>query len=160
VPVRPSGLRGRIVGAIRWIRRPELGLLGQGIRYAMVGATVALISLTGTLVLAEAVGLPYEAAFAISYAVAIVTHFTLQRLFVWVHHEGFALPIHHQLVRYLPLTLTNYAIVAVAIAVLPHALGIRTPIVYVGATVVITVASFLLLRHGIFHAPAQEREQE
>lgn len=157
MPAQATSLRGRIVAAIAWIRRPELGLLGQGIRYAMVGATVAVMSLTGTIILAEVVGLPYELAFAISYTIAVTTHFTLQRLFVWVHHEGFALPIHRQLVRYLPVTLTNYGVVAAAIAVLPHLLGISTLIVYVGATVAITLVSFVLLRQRIFHAPSPEQ---
>jgi putative flippase GtrA len=151
-------VRRYITSAIVWIRRPELGVLGQGIRYAIAGATVALVSLTGTIVLAEGAGLAYEAAFAIAYTAAVVTHFSLQRYFVWSHHEKFALALHHQLMRYLPITLANYGVVALALAVLPHALHVSSLPVYLVATALITVASFLLLRANVFHPQRSSEE--
>lgn len=154
----PRGVIGRINAAFVWIRRPELGLLGQGIRYAIAGATVAFVSIVGTLVLAEGAGLAYEAAFAIAYAAAVVTHFTLQRYFVWSHHEEYALPLHLQLVRYLPIAAVNYGAVAIAIAVLPHALHVRTGEAYIGATLSMTVISFLLFRTTVFHAEDSPEE--
>jgi putative flippase GtrA len=147
-----KGVRWWITAAIVWIRRPELGVLGQGIRYAIAGMTVACVSMTGTIVLAEVVGLAYEAAFAIAYTTALVTHFSLQRYFVWSHHEAFALLLHLQLVRYLPIALANYGVVAIALAVLPGALGVASLPVYVIATLSVTVLSFLLLRTSVFHA--------
>jgi putative flippase GtrA len=144
--------RQRIVAVIVWIRRPELGILGQGIRYGIAGATVALVSLGGTIALAQGFGLPFEAAFAIGYTLALITHFTLQRFFVWSHHEEFALPVHQQLVRYLPVALSNYGIVALAIAVLPRALGISSLVVYVVTLLLVTLLSFLILRSRVFHA--------
>jgi putative flippase GtrA len=134
------------------MRRPELGVLGQGIRYALAGATVALVSLTATIVLAQGFGLAFEAAFGVGYALALVTHFTLQRFFVWSHGEQFALPIHHQLGRYLPVALSNYGLVAVAIAVLPRALGTSSLLVYLAATGLVTALSFVIFRSRVFHA--------
>ena len=116
----PAAARERLAAAVRWIRSPDLGVIGQGMRFALAGVTTAVVSLVTTITLAEGVGLAFEAAFAIGYAVAVTTHFTLQRVFVWMHREAFALPIHLQLVRYVPIALGNYGVVAVAIAVLPH----------------------------------------
>ena len=108
--------------------------------------------LTATVVLAKGFGLPFEAAFGIGYALALITHFTLQRFFVWSHHEEFALPIHHQLGRYLPVALSNYGLVALAIAVLPRALGTSSLVAYLAATAFMTVVSFLIFRSRVFHA--------
>jgi putative flippase GtrA len=153
-----KGVRGRIVAAVVWIRRPELGLLGQGIRYAIAGATVASVSLAGTIVLAEGAGFAYEVAFAIAYSAAVVTHFILQRYFVWSHHEEYALPLHLQLVRYLPIAATNYGIVAGALALLPHALHTSSLHVYLVSTVSMTAISFLLFRTSVFHAQGGAEE--
>ena len=65
-------------------------------RFALSGGTVALVYLATTTVLASVVGLPFQAALAIGFCVGLVVHFTLQRLFVWTHHEEFALPLGHQ----------------------------------------------------------------
>jgi len=159
-PASQRGLREKVVAAIAWIRRPELGLRGQAIRYALAGATVAFVSITGTLVLAEAVGLAYEAAFGIAYAAAVVTHFTLQRYFVWSHHEDFALPLHFQIVRYLPIAAFNYGVVAVAIAILPHALHTQSRVVYLASTVSMTAISFVLFRSSVFHAQEPESGEQ
>jgi putative flippase GtrA len=145
-------MRGQITAALVWIRRPEHGLLGQGIRYGIAGATVALVSLGGTIGLAEGVGLPYEAAFGIAFTTAVITHFSLQRYFVWSHHEDFALPVHLQVARYLPIALANYGLVAIALAVLPRALDVSSLPVFLTATLLTTLLCFLLFRTSVFHA--------
>ena len=71
-------------------------MLGQGVRYGLAGATVAVVYLSTTTVLAEVVGLPFQIALAIGFCVALVLHFTLQRLFVWKHEDEFAPRLHHQ----------------------------------------------------------------
>ena len=151
--------RERLAAAVAWIRSPDLGVIGQGMRFALAGVTTAVVSLVTTITLAEGVGLPFEAAFAIGYAIAVMTHFTLQRVFVWMHREAFALPIHLQLVRYVPIALSNYGVVALAIAILPRLLGVAALFVYLGATLVVTLVSFLLFRTRVFHAdtPAEGR---
>jgi putative flippase GtrA len=153
-----TATRHRLALGVAWIRSPELGLIGQGVRFAIAGATAAVVSLGLTITLAQGVGLPFEAAFAIGYFIAVMTHFTLQRVFVWSHSEAFALQIHHQVVRYIPIALCNYGTVALALALLPHALGVSSLVVYLGATAVVTVVSFLLFRTNVFHAqePGEE----
>ena len=148
----PKTAGDRVLALIHWLRRPELGIFGQGMRYAIAGGTVALVSLTTTLVLAEGFGLAFELAFVIGYTIALITHFSLQRFFVWSYHEDFALPLRHQLARYLPIALTNYALVAGSIAILPRALGTSKLVVYLCALLLLTGATFLIFRAGVFHA--------
>jgi len=82
----------------------------------------------------------------------VLTHFTLQRYFVWSHHEEFALPLHFQIVRYLPIAAFNYGVVAIAIAILPHALHTQSRVVYLASTLSMTAISFALFRTSVFHA--------
>jgi putative flippase GtrA len=128
-----------------------IGLLGRVVRFAIAGGTVAGVYLLVTLVLAKVAGLPFQAALAIGFAAALSTHFTLQRLFVWVHHAEFALPLRAQASRYLAISLTQYGITAAATGLLPGALGVATEVVYVTTTVLITVINFTLFRTRVFH---------
>jgi putative flippase GtrA len=137
---------------VRTLRSPESGLVGQGLRYAIAGATVAIINLATTLVLADVVGLPFQAALAIGFACAITAHFTLQRTFVWIHHSEFALALHHQALRYLLNAGTQYGLTALSTALLPSLLGAATEAVYLATLALLVGANFLIFRHGIFHA--------
>src|ERR1700683_4381195 len=49
-PTRP------VLSAARRLRSPSAGLLGQGVRFGLAGATVALVYLATTLLLADLVG--------------------------------------------------------------------------------------------------------
>jgi putative flippase GtrA len=146
--------------AVARIRSPEFGVIGQGMRFVAAGGTAALISLAATITLAEVVGLPFEVAFVLGYSAAVSAHFTLQRVFVWRHHGEFALPIHQQLIRYVPIALTNYGVVALAIALLPNLLRVAPLPVYLAATAAMTVLSFLLLRTRVFHPDEVAGERE
>lgn len=126
--------------------------LGQGTRFAIAGACVAGVYFVATLTLANVVGLHFQLALAIGLVIAIVTHFLAQRLFVYRHEDGFELPVEHQAGRYLAVTLVQYALSALSTAVLPRALGLRTDVVYVGTTVLLTLLTFLVLRRRVFHA--------
>jgi len=137
---------------IRTLRAPESGLLGQGVRYALAGGTVALVYLLTTLLLAEVVGLPFQAALAIGFCVGLMVHFSLQRLFVWTHHEEFALPLHHQAGRYLLVAGIQYGVTVASTSLLPPLLGIPVEVVYLATVAVVVCANFLVFRHGIFHA--------
>jgi len=134
------------------LKTPESGLLGQGVRFALVGGTVALIYLTTTTVLAEVVGMPFQAALAIGFCVGLVVHFTLQRTFVWIHHEEFALPLHHQAGRYLAVAAVQYGVTAASTSLFPAALGLPVEIVYLATVAAIVITNFLVFRHGIFHS--------
>ncbi len=103
-------------------------------------------------------GVPFQLALAVAFGTALVAHFTLQRLFVWAHADGFALATHRQAGRYLLLAVLQYAVTALSTAVLPGALGVRTFFVYLGTMLVVTCASFLIFRTRVFYpnvAPAR-----
>lgn len=134
------------------LRGPGSGILRQGFRFALAGGTVALVYLTVTTLLAKVAGLPFQAALAIGFCIAIAVHFTLQRVFVWTHHEEFALPLHWQAGRYLAAAAVQYGVTAASIALLPSALGVSTELVYLATAAVVMSANFLVFRHGIFHA--------
>ena len=70
---------------------------------------------------------------------AITTHFTLQRLFVWKHSSAFALPLHHQLVRYLAMAGIQYGITAAVTATVPRALGVDPELVYLPVVGILTL---------------------
>lgn len=129
--------------------RAELGR--QGFRFALTGGFVALVYVGTTTLLHEAVGLDFEAALAIGFAVAIATHFTLQRLFVWKHSSAFALPLHHQLVRYLTMAGIQYGVTAAVTATVSRALGVDPELVYLPVVAILTLTNFVVFRSRIFH---------
>ncbi len=137
--------------AIRHLRSPRSGLFGQLVRFGLAGGLVTLVYVTITTVLSQLLGLPFEVALAIGFAAALLLHFNLQRLFVWIHYEGFALPMQHQVGRYLAMAGTQYGCTAAATAVLPGALGVSTEIVYLATMAVVTTTGFLVMRFVIFH---------
>jgi putative flippase GtrA len=157
-----KALSKRALTAWRDVRSPDSGLRGQSIRFALVGGTVALIYVGTTTVLATVVGIPFQAALLIGLGVGLVVHFTLQRVFVWTHHDEFALPLHHQLGRYLAATAVQYGVTAASTAFLPSVLGVSAEVVYLGTVAVVISTNFLVFRNGIFHsrpattAPAPE----
>jgi putative flippase GtrA len=141
---------------IRTIRSPEAGLIGQGFRFVLAGGTVAGVYLLTTLTLADLVGLPFQVSLAIGFGVALLVHFSLQRLFVWTHHEEFALPLHHQAGRYLLVAGSQYGLTVASTSLLPSLLGVPVEIVYVMTVAALTCTNFLVFRHGIFHATSAE----
>lgn len=155
----PSGIDGARA-LVRTLKTPESGLLGQGVRFALSGGTVALVYLGTTTLLAEVAGMPFQAALAIGFSLGLVVHFTLQRLFVWTHHEQFALPLGHQLGRYLLAAAVQYGVTAASTGLLPSALGIPAEIVYLVTVAVVLSSNFLVFRYGIFHAKAGATDRE
>jgi len=137
--------------------RAPAGLVGQGARFVLSGGVVALVYFAVTTVLAEVVGLPFQVALPIGSAVGISVHFTLQRLFVWTHHEAYALPLHHQARRYLTLAVTQYGITAATTSLLPGALAVPTEAVYIATALLLGAVNFLLFRYVIFHPEAAGR---
>jgi putative flippase GtrA len=136
---------------IRHVRSPHSGFLGQLVRFGLAGGLVTLLYLTVTTVLSQVVGLPFEVALIIGFISALLLHFTLQRLFVWVPSDGFALGMSHQVRRYLLMAGSQYGITALSTAVLPSALGVSTELVYLGTMVVVTSTGFVVMRFIIFH---------
>ncbi len=77
-------------------------------------------------------------------------------MFVWTHHEEFALPLHHQVGRYLLAAGAQYGLTAASTSLLPPLLGVATEIVYVVTVAVLACTNFLLFRRGIFHSKPAE----
>jgi putative flippase GtrA len=134
------------------MRSPESGVIGQGVRYVLAGGTVAAVYLLTTLLLADVVEIPFQAALVIGFCVGLIAHFSLQRLFVWTHHEEFALPMHHQAGRYLAVAGAQYGVTALSTSVLPSALNVPTEVVYLATVAVLACTNFVTLRYGVFHA--------
>jgi putative flippase GtrA len=132
--------------------RPEGGLFGQGVRYAIAGAVVMAVYLLSTSFLALVVGLPFEVALPLGYGLGLCVHFTLQRVFVWVHHEEFALPFRRQAGRYLLLAGAQYGVTAASTALLPSALGLSAEVVYLFTVPCVTAVNFVVFRQLVFHA--------
>jgi putative flippase GtrA len=140
-----------IAARLLHLRSPESGTAGQGVRFAVAGGAVALIYLTTTTVLAEVFDVPFQVALIIGTAAGLVAHFTLQRLFVWVHHEDFALGLHAQVGRYLVVAAVQYGLTALSTSVLPDALGVPVTPVYLVTALALATLNFLIFRGGIFH---------
>jgi putative flippase GtrA len=148
-------------GLVRALREPDPGILRQGLRFAVAGGIVAVVYLTTTTVLAEVFGLPFQAALAIGFCAGLLVHFTLQRLFVWTHHQEFALPLHYQVGRYLIVAAAQYGVTVAATALLPSALGVSAESVYLVTVAVVVSTNFVVFRYGIFHAkPAVSGRRE
>jgi putative flippase GtrA len=140
---------------VRGLLAPESGLLGQGARFIVGGCATAVVYLLSTTLLAVVVGLPFEVALAIGFCLTIGFNFTLQRMFVWVHHEQFALPLSRQLGRYISVTGAQYGVTAAGVAVLPGALGFSVEVVYLTIAVSLAAVNFVAFRYGVFHAEEQ-----
>lgn len=149
-PNRPGA--GRVRALISHLRSPRSGLLGQLVRFGVTGGLVTVVYLLITTVLSQVAGLPFELALAIGFVSAILLHFTLQRLFVWVNDEGFALEFRVQVGRYLLMAGAQYGFTALSTAILPGELGVHTELVYLATMAVATTTGFLVMRFIIFHS--------
>jgi putative flippase GtrA len=136
---------------IRDIRSPDWGLAGQGIRFAISGSLVALLYISVTTALHEAFAVPFQIALASGFAAGVMLHFTLQRVFVWRHHQSFALALHQQAARYLLVCCTQYGVTALATARLPSLLGLPVELVYLITMVGVTSVNFIVFRGRVFH---------
>jgi putative flippase GtrA len=137
---------------VLYIRSPDSGVLGQGVRYASVGIVVAFVYVATTTVLADVFAVPFQLALSIGFATAICVHFTLQRLVVWVHDAEFALGVGGQMSRYLLVAAVQYAITVTSTLLLPGALGVSVTIVYLVTAPTLTAINFLVFRSRVFHA--------
>ena len=152
---RPGPLL-RLPEAISHLRSPDSGSLGQAIRFLSVGGLVFLIYVGVTTVLANVVGVPFQVALAIGFVVGLATHFSLQRLFVWVHHTEFVLPFRVQATRYLLVAGVQYATTALVTATVPGLLHVSPTLVYIPWVVCLSTTNFMLFRHRIFHAESSD----
>jgi putative flippase GtrA len=117
----------------------------------IAGVSVAAIYLALTLVLAELIGLPFQAALAIAYATAVACHFGLQRLFVWRRQVDFRLSLRQQAGRYLLVVVGQYAATVAVTSTVPAALDLPSSVVYVVWTLLASLAAFLIFGRRVFH---------
>ncbi len=142
------------------LRSSDSNIIAQVTRFALAGGLVLVVYLGTTTLLASVFGVPFQIALIIGFGLGLTLHFTLQRVFVWSHHEEFALPLHHQLGRYLALAATQYAVTAASTSLLPSRLGLSTEVVYLATAAVVTSVNFLLFRTRIFHPKAAATHDE
>lgn len=129
----------------------------------LAGAFVGLVYVLGTTFLAVVVGLPFREALALGFTLQLAVHFTLQRGFVWVHEEEFALPFQHQAGRYLAVAGAQLGVTAASTSLLPVVVGLSTEAVYLITVALMTIANFLLFRNVVFQsqpAPVRRYDQE
>jgi len=121
------------------------------VRYALGGGTSAAVYIGLTLLLSGPGQINIQIAIPVAYVCALVVHFSLQRWFVWAHHEEYALAPHVQAGRYLLVAFAQYAFTAVCTAVLPPILGVSEQVVYVVCALLAAGLAFLALRFAVFH---------
>ena len=78
-------------------------------RFGLTGAFVFGVYTGGTLLLSGPLGLPIVLAIGLALLVALAVNFTMQRHFVFLDHDTFALSTRTQLARYPVATACNYA---------------------------------------------------
>jgi putative flippase GtrA len=142
---------------IEHLRSPHSGLLGQLLRFGLAGSIVAIVYIALTTLLYKVFGVPFQVALVVGFSAGLLLHFTLQRVFVWIHHDEFALPLNHQVGRYLAIAAAQYGLTAASTGSLPSTLGVDTEVVYLVTMALVTTGGFLLMRFVIFHA---ERDAE
>jgi putative flippase GtrA len=157
--MRVRSILGGVPAPLGALLAPDSGLRGQGARFVLAGCAVTAVYLTTTTTLAVLFGVPFEVALAIGFFLALILHFTLQRTFVWVNSEEFALPFRRQVGRYLLVAGSQYAVTAASVTLLPAALGLPAEVVYLAAVALTTSANFVVFRNGVFHATSGSAAQ-
>lgn len=137
--------------ALRDILSVDRGLAGQGLRFVLSGGLVLSVYVTLTILLSDVFLVPFQIALASGFVVGVALHFTLQRLFVWKHHERFALAAGHQALRYLTVCAVQYGLTALSTSRLPGLIGLPEDAVYAMTMLVVTSLNFVVFRGKIFH---------
>lgn len=144
--------RSRLRYLVWLLRSPEAGLPGASVRFVLAGGCIAVVYVFTTTLLADVIGLPFQAALGLGFFITFCLSFLSQRHFVWAKAERYALPAHHQAGRYVLLACVQYGLTALGTSLLPHALGLPTEVVYLAMIVALALINFMVLRHRIFHA--------
>jgi putative flippase GtrA len=153
VSVATAGSRRQLALAfLRDIRSPRWGVAGQLIRFTLSGGIVATVYVSVTTVLHDAFAVPFQIALAVGFLVGLGLHFTLQRMFVWRHHDEFALAAHRQAVRYLFVCVSQYGVTALSTSQLPGLVGLPVEAVYLLTMFTIAGFNFLFFRGRVFHS--------
>ena len=138
------------------------GRLRQLIRPSVLSKFAATGVLVGgshlvLVTLAVLAGVPIQLALALSFAVALAMHFTLNRRWVFASEDGYALRLSRQGLRYLAVAATSYAGTSISVAVLPDILGVHELVALFLATGAMACFSFAALNLWVFRADAETR---
>jgi putative flippase GtrA len=133
------------------LRRLTPEARAQGLRYIAVGGLATGVYLASTALLAEFVGLPFQAAMLLGYLLGIAIHFTLHRFFTFATDQGYALGVHRQAGRYVAFVVAQYGVVAVAVAAGASLFGVPEILVWLVLVGPVTVVGFVVLRTRMFH---------
>jgi putative flippase GtrA len=116
----------------------------------MTGGLVALVAFATMTVLLTVFDVPGQLSLAITYLVSTTLHFALNRQWVWRGDGGYELHLTAQGRRYLLLVAASYATNAAALGWVPGWLDVPELAVYFVTTVLLAVASYVVLRHWVF----------
>ncbi|WP_327467230.1 GtrA family protein [Baekduia sp.] len=123
----------------------------QALRFVLSGGTVAVVYLGLGLLLSGPLGVPIQIAIPVSYVISVLFNYSMQRWFVFAHSDAFALSRQAQFLRYVQIGAAQYALTALATAVLPDVLGLDEQVVYVATALIAAVITFIVLRLVVFH---------
>ena len=118
--------------------------------FLIVGGLSALLNLGVFMVLWQWFHLSDNTAVILAYAVSLLFHFTMNRVWTFQNTQGIRGP---QIVRYVVMVMVNFCITVAAVNLSTRMLGL-TPLVglcaAIGAT---TVAGYVMSRCWVFRAP-------
>ena len=103
---------------------PHRQLTLQLVRFGLTGALAFAIYTGGTLLLSGPLGLPIVLAIGLAFSASVAFNFTMQRHFVFLDRETFALRARTQLGRYIFAATCNYLLTSLIVTVVPRARGI------------------------------------
>lgn len=133
--------------AVALRRHPTARRLG---RFALSAFTVQVVYAALMAVFLLGLDLPRQTALAVGYAVALGLHFTLNRQFVFVSDNGYTRGATSHGRRYLVSAVVVYVITALALAVVPEALGLTPFVAWLLVATTIGVLNYVLLRRFVF----------
>jgi putative flippase GtrA len=128
-------------------RHPIVQRLG---RFALSGVAVQTVYTALMAVLLLGADLSRQLALAISYAGALIVHFTLNRGFVFVRSGGYRHGLSSHGKRYVLAAILVYVATALGVAVVPEALGVTPFVAWVLVVVVLSAFNFVLLDRFVF----------
>ena len=135
---------------------PRTRVFLQLVRFGLTGALVFAVYTGGTLLLSGPLGVPIVVAIGIAFVLALVLNFSMQRHFVFLDHDTFALGMRAQFTRYLLAAAINYAITSVIVLTVPQAPGLSQQLVFVLTAMVMSLVTFTVVRGWIFHLPTHD----
>jgi putative flippase GtrA len=123
----------------------------ETVRYGISGSFSTLTYIALTLLVSGPLDVPIQIAIPVSYVVSVLFNYSMQRWFVFAHSDAFALSPQAQFVRYVQIGAAQYALTALATAVLPDVLGLDEQVIYVATALIAAAITFVVLRLVVFH---------